>query len=278
VGKNGNHQIEIYSGNTTYQGVESLSTRRKKIAYLYNGRSKIMKANNTFNHEILKYTITMKKIILILVICFLWIVSCKKESHNTSPNLYCGNTGKIGPVKYYLTPFDKSLFTSYALNHSLSFVDSTTNDTVYISYSSDGQVWDETSAQSQIQGDTVDIGERAGIAYNYGTMGIGNLEYHFNAFPNRIDSINIIIGCGHVGIWKLNLKDTNKISTTGYTPFSVLNTITFLSHTFSNVYFLQRGSSLCPTDSSNNCYYTKADGIIAFTDKRNGKFWLRTNY
>jgi len=147
-------------------------------------------------------------------------------------------------------------------------------------------VWDETTAQSQTQGDTVVRGETAGIAYNNGTSDIQHIEYDFIAYPNGIDSISIFLSGGnplhqyptYASFWTLNLEETNTIGTGGYTPFNVLDSITFLSRTFYDVYLLQHGNSLSPTDSSNNCYYTKVNGIIAFTDKRYGKFWIRTNY
>jgi len=226
----------------------------------------------------------MKNSIIVLFVLSLCTISCKKES--ALPIGECGNTGIYGPVKYYLTPYDKSLFTFYKLFHSLTFVDSVTNDTTKITYSSDAQVWNQTTGQSQVQGDTVNYGEDAGIAYNYGTNDIGRLAYHFNAYPNGVDSMRIFLNGGnplqqyptYTFFWTLNLTTTNSSSTTGYTPFVLLDSITFLSHTFHSVYFLQNGNSLSPSDSSNNCYYTKANGIIAFTDKRYNKFWIRTNY
>ncbi|HLG36345.1 MAG TPA: hypothetical protein VI757_15815 [Bacteroidia bacterium] len=220
----------------------------------------------------------MKRGLTALFIFSLAVISCKKENPS-SPILECGVTGITGPVRYYLTTYDKSLFISYKLFHTLIFVDSTTNDTNCISYSSDAQVWDETSTQSQTQGDTVDVGEIVGIAYNYGTTDIGHLEYIFRAYTNLVDSMTIIISnAASVSFWTLNLVDTTTINTSGYTPFVVLDSITFLSQTFYDVYLLQNGNSLSPADSSNNCFYTKANGIIAFTDKLYNKFWIRTNY
>ena len=219
----------------------------------------------------------MKKSITVLFILSFCIISCKKET--IIPIGECGITGISGPVKYYLTPYDKSLFTFYMSFHTLTFVDSATNDTTDISYSSDVQVWDEITGQSQVQGDTVNYGESAGIAYNYGTTDIGHLDYYFYAHPNGVDSMRIFLsGKSEVSFWTLNLTTSNTSSTTGYTPFVLLDSITFLSHTFHDVYFMHNGNSLSLTDSSNNCYYTKANGIIAFSDKRYNRFWVRTNY
>ena len=226
----------------------------------------------------------MKKGLTVIFILSICILSCKKEP--TTPIGYCGVTGFYGPLRYYLTPDDKSLFTFYKSSHTLTFVDSVTNDTTDISYSSDTQVWDDTTGSSQVQGDTVNYGENAGIAYNCGTRDIQDIQYNFTAYPNGVDSVRIFLSGGNplnqiptnVFFWTLNLTTTNTSSTTGYTPFVLLDSVTFLSHTFYDVYFLQNGNSLSPTDSSNNCYYTKANGIVAFTDKRYNRFWIRTNY
>ena len=228
----------------------------------------------------------MKTNITALFIFFIAFTSCKK-TETPSPGIFeCGTTGIMGPLRYSLTPYNKSLFASYSSFQTLSFVDSLTHDSTTISYSSGSQVWNTTTAQTQHEGDTVNFGESAGVAYNYGTSDIGDLDYTFTAYPNGIDSLRILLNGGnpthqipsHTFFWSLNLSDTSTFSTTGYTPFLLLDSIAFNSQTFYHVYLLQKGNSLSPTDSSNNCYYTKTNGIIAFTDKRFNKFWIRTNF
>jgi hypothetical protein len=229
----------------------------------------------------------MKKSVTIIFIASLAISSCEKEKEKEMLIDFCGVTGITGPVRYYLTPYDKSLFNYYSTFQTLSFIDSATNATTDISYGSySSQVWNTTSGQSQVQDDTVNYGESAGIAYNYGTLNISDIHYYFSAHPNHVDSLGILIGGGNssnqyprsTSFWILNLVDTTTSNSNGLTPYVVLDSVTFLSNTFYDVYLLQNGNSLNPADSSNNCYYTKANGIIAFSDKRCNKFWIRTNF
>ncbi len=223
----------------------------------------------------------MKNYSPVFMLLLLSFIACRKESlpEEKTNSTFCGVTNFTGPVRYYLTPYDKSLFDSYKQFNSLTFVDSYSNDTNSISYSSNSQAWDVTEMMSSVQGDTVDYGENAGVAYNYGTVNIKNMEYTFDAYANSVDSMRIFLcGKSSVCFWTLNLIDTNSISNSGYTPFVRLDSITLLSRTFYDVYLLQNGNSLSPGDSSNNCYYSKANGIIGFTDKEYNRFWVRTSF
>ena len=228
----------------------------------------------------------MNKVLPIGFLWFLSLVSCTKET--TSPqsdNMDCGVTGFYGPVRYYLVPAHHAFFVSYKTFHQLDFVDSATGRTTSVSYNSDAMVSDDTLAMVQHQGDTLDFGETASLTYNYGSNDIGHVEYHFRAYPDHQDSVSILLtGCpqdlvpAHVFFWTLNLSATNATNVAGYTPYIRLDSISLMSHTFHEVFVLQRGNALSPGDSSNTCYYTKTNGIIAFTDKRYNRFWIRTNF
>jgi hypothetical protein len=218
----------------------------------------------------------------IIIVLLLLISSCKKD---IPEHLDCGITGITGPVRYYLTPYDKSLFESYRSFHTISFIDSSSSVTTQIAYNSDSQISNSVTGQTQNQGDTVDFGETAGIAYNICPNYIHGLEYYFRAYPNGIDSLNIFVVesnvyeiPAHVFSWSLSLTDTGRSGTGGYTPFVILDSITFLTRTFYDVYLLQNGNYFSPSDSSNNCYFTKANGVVAFTDKRYNRLWVRTTF
>jgi len=223
----------------------------------------------------------MPKTIIFPLLIFLSF--CKKD---VSPVFNdCGTSPYTGPVKYYLTPSNKSLFNSYKRFRTLTFTDSVSHIITSLTLNPNIHVWDNITSQSQIQGDTVNIGERAGISYNIGTEEIGVLQYYFNAYPNNVDSLRIFLTGGNITnqyptftfFWTMSLSDKQKSSIMGPTPFEILDSVTFLSRTFHEVYLLRNGNSLSQSDYANDCYYTKANGVIAFTDKRYNRFWIRTN-
>jgi hypothetical protein len=210
---------------------------------------------------------------------FLCISSCTKEDNSTVNTGDCGVTGIEGPVRYYLDAGNHAVFNSYLNFSQLWFVDSISNDSLKLKLNA-GSVWNSTSASAQHEGDTVDVGETAGLDF-YGFKQIRLIGYNFYAYPLS-DSIFIDIcadtsndGCF---CWTLDMNNTMMQNTSGRTPFYVSNNLTLLSHTFNDVYILQNGNMFNPGDPSNECYYTKANGVIAFTDKRAGRFWVRTTY
>lgn len=207
------------------------------------------------------------------------LAACKKKEVYGD----CGVTGFTGPVRYRLAADARALFNAYRQHDTLVFKDTVSGKTVRLYYESPSRVWDDTvSGNARHQGDTADIGERAGIDYAYGSPETERGEYDFLAFPNGQDSLRIWFTVGDTQkepprstmFWTISLTDHSP-SGTGQTPFRVWDSLTLGARTYHQVYVLEKSNSVSPADADNVCYYTRADGVIAFTDKTNGRFWLR---
>jgi hypothetical protein len=210
----------------------------------------------------------------------LGLTSCQQTDQGHPKNLIDG---------YLLTPNQKALFNYFTPNTTIQFFDSVNQAVIQIQEVSEIDV---DSAEFHTGGD---IGERfttnyevlSNISPKFG-VGCYLIANRNNACVLEIsfdsDSNNIYISSD----FSFNPYDSNKSDTT-YTPpggigilsgtytYQLLDSITFSSHTFYNVYYLKTplyGDSLAVV---NNCYYSLSKGIVGFQIHQDSSFWIRGN-